>query len=326
MMCTCLLFGLAGVVAGAPIDIVDHAASSAALVADPYIPGRSEDARVAGIAFRLATRGIDNCRQAVPGSGFALQHLTQFELPDRAAEIAGRSLDRGPGVTLVVPDSPAAAAGMMPGDVLIAIDGVALPPEPDVDLPFTAPRAHARADAILDLLDRAAARPVTLTVLRGGTATSLRIVPSPACPSRVHLARSNQRNAFADGTHVFLTTGLVARLHSDDELAFFIAHERAHNILGHAAVMRGDTVRRGLGRTLGRSGEIIRGVERDADMLAGRMMLAAGYDPVAGIGALVRMDDGIDRGLGGLFAEHAAPKDRVAAMRALVQAQARPTQ
>ncbi len=324
-MSACLLFGLAGVVVGAPIGIATHAASSTDLVADPYVPGRSEDARVSGIAFRLATHGIGNCPRPVPATGFALQHLTQFELPDRAAEIAGRSLDRGPGVTLVVPGSPAAAAGMMPGDVLIAIDGVALPPEPGTDLPFAAPRAHARADAILDRIDRAATRPFTLTVLRGNATTSLSITPSPACPSRVHLARSNQRNAFADGTHVFLTTGLVLRLRSDDELAFFIAHEMAHNILDHAAVMRSDTVRRGLGRTLGRSGEIIRGVERDADMLAGRMMLAAGYDPVAGVGALVRMDDGFDNVLGASFAEHASPKDRVAAMQALVQAQARAT-
>ena len=315
-MSACLLIG---VVVGAPIGIANHAAFSAAPVTDSYVPGRSEDARVSGIAFRLATRGIGMCPRPVPGSGFALQHLTQFGLTDRAGMIADRSLDRGPGVTLVVPDSPAAAAGMMPGDVVIAIDGVALPPEQGMDLPFAAPRAHARSDAILDLIDRAAARAFTLTVLRGGGAMSLRIVPSPACPSRVHLARSTQRNAFADGTHVFLTTALVARLRSDDELAFFIAHEMAHNILGHAAVMRGDTVRRGLGRTLGRSGEIIRGVERDADTLAGRMMLAAGYDPVTGASALVRMDDGLD----GPFAEHASPKARVAAMRTLVQAQTR---
>lgn len=280
--------------------------------ADPYVPGRAEDARVAGIAFRLATRGVARCPVRVPATGFALQHLTQFEQPDRAALVADQALDRGPGVTLVVPDSPAAAAGLRAGDVLLAVDGTALPPEEGRDLPFVSARAHARSDAVLDRIDAAGARRYAIDVLRDGRPESLTIAPVPACPSRVHLARSGQRNAFADGTHVFLTTGLLARLHGRDELAFFVAHEMAHNILGHAAVMRGGDVRRGLGRTLGRSGEIIRGVERDADLLGAKLMLDAGYDPVAGAQALPRLDGA------GSDGEHVAPKDRIAAIRALV--------
>ncbi|WP_416366350.1 PDZ domain-containing protein [Sphingomonas aurantiaca] len=43
--------------------------------------------------------------------------------------IASQSLDRGPGVVVVVPDSPAAAAGVRPGDIVTAIDERALPPK-----------------------------------------------------------------------------------------------------------------------------------------------------------------------------------------------------
>lgn len=282
-----------------------------------FIPGREQDARVAGIAFRLATRGTRMCPILHQSIGMGLQHLTQYEQAHRVEQITLHSLDHGPGVTLVVPHGPAALAGIQVGDILTEINDVKLPPEQAVDLPFEASRAHERADAVIDLINAAAARPfLKLTMLRSGIFISLTVHPTPACPSQVHLARSNQRNAFADGRHIFLTTGLTAQLRSDDELAFFIAHEMAHNILGHAAVMRGDAVKQGLGRTLGRSGKLIRSIERDADMLGGRLMIAAGYDPVAGAAALLRLDSGI----GGPFALHASPKRRIAAMRMLMLA------
>lgn len=318
-----LWIGLSACVAS-PVAGAARQTSAATVVADSpsvqaYLPGREEDARIADLAFRLATRAVARCPVTVPALGFALQHLTQFELADRAGLAATLALDRGPGVTLVVPDSPAAIAGIRVGDVLLAIDSIPLPPEEGRDLPFLAARAHARADAVLDRIDAAvraaAARPVSFDILRAGVVRQIALTPLPACPSRVHLARSSQRNAFADGTHVFLTTGLLARLRGRDELAFFLAHEMAHNILGHAAVMRSGDVRRGLGRTLGRSGEIIRGVERDADRLGAQMMRDAGFDPVAGAQVLLRLDGGM---LDGPFGEHDSPATRIAAVQAVV--------
>ena len=39
--------------------------------------------------------------------------------------------------------------------------------------------------------------------------------------------------AFADGTKVFLTRGMMRFAQSDEELALVVAHETAHNIMGH---------------------------------------------------------------------------------------------
>nr|WP_277924469.1 M48 family metallopeptidase [Sphingomonas sp. CROZ-RG-20F-R02-07] len=236
--------------------------------------------------------------------------------------IAALGLDRGPAVIALVPESPAAVAGLRTGDVLLAIDDVALPRDMDVSTAFDAARAHTRADAIADLLAQAAVRPFALTILRDGSTRTLRLAPLSACPARVDLARSGQRNAYADGRHVFLTTGLVAKVRSDDELAFIVAHEMAHNILGHATVMRGDTVKHGLGRTLGHSGQVVRGVERAADALGGELMLDAGYDPVVGARILERLD-GTDLGIG-LFATHDPARERIAAMRAIAAARHAP--
>lgn len=278
----------------------------------PALPGRDADARIARISLLLVSAGRQRCPVLEPNFGLLFQYLSQFNLADRAGMIAARALDRGPGVIAVVPDGPGAAAGIGAGDVLLTVDGVALPSEPGLAQPFDAARARAHADAVHDLLTRAATGPLAMTLLRDGTVISVRLQPRLTCPFEVHLARSDQRNAFADGRHVFLTTGLLARLANDDELAFVIAHELAHNILGHAAILRRAKVEHGL------SGQIIRQTEREADTLAGELLLDAGFDPVAGAQALHRLGGG-DLGIH-LFADHASDGDRIAAMRALVAA------
>jgi predicted Zn-dependent protease len=157
-----------------------------------------------------------------------------------------------------------------------------------------------------------------VTLLRANSETTVRVRARAACPSRVHLARSGQRNAYADGRHVFLTTGILSLLRNDDELAFIIAHEMAHNILGHAAIMRGATVKKGIGRTLGRSGEIVRGTESKADALGAEMMLDAGFDPVRGVAILTRLG-GADLGIA-LLATHEPAGQRIAAVTAIARA------
>lgn len=285
------------------------------------IPHRESDGRVAAIAHRIATAGLARCPRRIPTLGLVLQHRTQFLPADRAGQVAAYALDRGPGVVAVVPSGPAAQAGIRPGDVLLALDDAALPPEAGADQAFDQRQARARADQILDLLESRTA-PFEVTLLRSGAPLTVRITPVPACTSRVHLARSDQNNAYADGTHVFLTTRLLASAGNDDELAFTIAHEMAHNVLGHAAAMRAGGVKHGLGRTLGRSGRLLRQAEREADALAGELLLDAGYDPVAGAAILRRFGDG-DLGLG-LFTAYDGADDRIAAMRARAAARRTP--
>jgi len=288
------------------------------LIRASTLSGREEDGRVEQIAFRLAVAGRMRCADLTPNLGLVLQHLSQFELVDRPGMIASQSLDHGPGVIVVVPDSPAAAAGIRPGDILVAVDGHALPPETALSASFDAAHAHARTDAVQDLLEKTGTRRFPITLLRKDGVTVTDVTPLPACPSHAHLARSNQRNAYADGRHVFLTTGLLSRLQNDDELAFIITHEMAHNILHHATIMRGGDVKHGLEHTLGRSGQIVRKTEREADALGGDLMIDAGFNPVRGAAILKRLGGG-DLGID-LFAAHDSAGKRIAAMRVLANA------
>ena len=63
----------------------------------------------------------------------------------------------------------------------------------------------------------------------------------------------------------------------DDELAAVIAHELAHNILGHRNQLDEAGVSRGLFAGLGKNGAKLRQVEFDADRLSVWLVARAGY-------------------------------------------------
>ena len=280
-------------------------------IAAASIDPRTDDARVATIAYRLATADINTCRLVQPTLGLELWHLGQFSLSQRPGVIARYRLDVGPSIAVVVAGGPAAAAGVRPGDVLLRINGVALPVNDRLDRDFDQKHAQAYADRLTDEIEAAAKlESVGLDLLRDGRTVRVRVAPRPACLSRVHLARSGQANAFADGLHVLVTTRIVAMARSDDELAFVLAHEMAHNILQHAAEMRAKRGSRGLFRT----GRIVRRTEREADLLGADITRAAGYD-ADGAAEVLRV---VDRGpLHLSFLDgHDGAASRIAAIRA----------
>lgn len=146
------------------------------------LPGWEEDARVEQIAFHLAVARKMRCTTLKPNYALVLQHLSQFEQVERSGMIAKHSLNQGPGLIVVVTDSPAAAAGIHPGDVLLGINGRALPPETALSVPFAAARVHARADAIRDLWVDAGGRDFAILLLRNDRVSSVNVPPPVRLP------------------------------------------------------------------------------------------------------------------------------------------------
>ena len=64
---------------------------------------------------------------------------------------------------------------------------------------------------------------------------------------RVHILRDDRPDAFTSGGgHLFITTGMIDLLERDERIATVLAHEMAHNLLGHvwAAKEKKDMARR----------------------------------------------------------------------------------
>lgn len=245
---------------------------------------REEDYRVARIGYRLGRLAAAYCPEPYPLTGLQLHHLAEYDAGDRPEAIARYGLDRGPGLLSVVEGSPAAAAGLRAGDVLITVNGRALPSPSSM----AAGRDNEEARPLIEDTEAQIetafrAGPASLGLLRDGQPFSVTLAPVPGCPARVRLARSPQMNAFANRGWSIITTALLGFTRSDDEIAIILGHEMAHNILNHPARLDDEGVPDGLFRSFGSNAGRVRATEEEADRLGLKMAWAAGYDAMAAI-------------------------------------------
>lgn len=130
-------------------------------------------------------------------------------------------LDR-PGLRIqhVAPGSPADAAGVRPGDRLVAIGDNALPADP--------PAAMKLVQAAVK-----AGGPVALGLERAGATIEVGAEPAEIADYPIRLRYLGEINARATGGSIELNRAIVDFCESDTELAFILAHELAHNALRH---------------------------------------------------------------------------------------------
>ena len=208
-----------------------------------------------------------------------MHQLGEYEPRDRPRIIEEHRLDLGPGILHVLPESPASRAGLRAGDILLSVNGK----------PFQQPERAARErdstgqrtaleEADTQVENELARGPARIELLRAGQALSASLSPVWGCSGRVRLARSAQPNAFADGTYAIMTTRLLSFIRSDDELALVLAHEMAHNLLGHPARLKALGISSGAARSFGRNAGRVWATEEEADKLAVKLLASAGYD------------------------------------------------
>lgn len=134
----------------------------------------------------------------------------------------------------VLAGSGAERAGVQRGDVLLTVDNQALPEGPNAE--------RQAAGILAPLVSKRSAVPLTL--LRNGGALNLTVPLTYACGFGVELGNTDNVNAWSDGYRVVITRGMLNHARTDDELAYVMAKEMAHNILAHPS-------RRKLSATLG---------------------------------------------------------------------------
>ena len=244
-----------------------------------FAPLQALDARVATIGYRLAVANAPLCTIRMHATGLVIHDLAQYEPSRREAARRYFGFEAPIGVEAVVEGSPAAAAGVRPRDSLVAIDG-----QP-IDLPFvtsSVAATTARSLRIDAALNRAGADgALRLDLLRGGKPLTVELRPVEACRSRFEVSFDEVYDSAADGETVQVSVKLMQAFRNDDEAAFILGHELAHNMLRHRVRLDEAGVKRGMFEGFGRSVGYIRRSELEADIVGLAFAANAGFDPAA---------------------------------------------
>lgn len=266
--------------------------------AEDFARLRDQDTKLQTIGWKLLIGNAGECINRQPATGFLLQDAAAYSNP--SAIRAAQGLEGDFFVQSVVPNSPAAMAGIVAGMEVATIDGAMLTQVPQVaDAPW-------QRLAIIDekVSDSLAENGVVTLTLRAKADSAVLVASRSVCTSRFELI-SGSASASTDGMRIAVGREFAGFGYPEEEFAAALAHELAHNLLGH---------RQWLDRH-GRKRKQTRVTEDEADRLMPWLLANAGYDPTAGVRFMERW--GPKHG-GGLFRKrtHAGWDERAEAIAA----------
>ncbi|HZF43498.1 MAG TPA: M48 family metalloprotease [Sphingomonadaceae bacterium] len=283
---------------------------------------RAQELRVASVAYRLSVAGRALCRGAMAGQpGFTMHGIEQYDVADRPVVAAGFALGRHAGVMAVVAGSPADRAGLKADDQLVSVNGRVL--SLAAADPGNRPTRAAVEQSEKIVSEEMKTGEVTIRVLRAGGLRDVRFVPELGCVTKVELVPGRQVNAWADGDRVVISAGIVEQCGTDADLALVIAHEIAHNLLGHSHKLARASGRSEVMRLRGSGAAAMRQTEEEADRLAVVLASAASYDLARAEAFMARLLENPD---GANAAEtHPAADRRLKLLGAAIAAARRPS-
>ena len=219
--------------------------------------------RLDDLSFPLLVSATPLCGQETSHRlGISFSTVREYKDDWAVAAASALGLSDTLALTSVPVGSPAADAGLQPGDHLIAVNGVPVPIGKD---------AVASTAAVLK--DNGASS-VRVTIRRGSEVFETIVEPVTACAFTTVVVVEGDINAFADGTRVIVPWAMM-RFAKDDELVGVIGHEIAHNAMGHIAARQKNALWGGLFGALVDVAAATQGVNTRGQNTANFMAVAA---------------------------------------------------
>lgn len=183
----------------------------------------ADQVRLFQVSYPLLRAASEWCREGTV-HGMGLYALNRYTM-GRYANVAWRyGIGDEMRVLAAIPDGPAYRAGLTAGDVIVSVNGEPAPTTAAATRAFGLKMAHiARSGS-----------PVAVSVRRGDEMLTAQVQPERLCGYQVQVSEVPQVNARADGRRsIHITRGMLDFARSDAELALVVAHEIAHNAMGH---------------------------------------------------------------------------------------------
>ncbi|MEH6472009.1 MAG: M48 family metallopeptidase [Halopseudomonas sp.] len=183
----------------------------------------AQQQRLSRVAWPLMSRNTAFCdgnTKPIIGLQYANSH--SFDEKQRDTALRGLQLGEALQVLSVTPGAPAEQSGVQAGDRLVSLN----------DQPLKTGQAGLTQAAQL-FQSLSSDKPAKLVVYRQHQSIQLSLTPVTACDYPLTLVSSDQVNAYADNRSIAITEGMLNFTPDDRDLALVIAHELAHNALGH---------------------------------------------------------------------------------------------
>jgi len=204
--------------------------------------------RLSRVARPILIENAELCPRINPYYGIITHSEKSYSKHIRDEAVSALGIGEEPVVLHVVPDSPAAKAGIQVGDMLLN----------DANEPVSAGALRK-----FKINDNGQA---TLRLRRGSNDVDVTVQTIPGCDYAIGLRSSDAVNAFATGRSITVTTGMMDFTKTDE------GHELAHNTMGHIRKIITNTVLTGFAT------RYTRPFESEADYVGLYYAARAGYD------------------------------------------------
>ena len=196
-----------------------------ALQKEIYVKSYMENlVRLKDVAFPILVGNADLCDEKV-GSYFGMLINSPHSLGQGYNEtfksLYGYSDDAR--ITGILKNGPAGLADVKVGDVVKSVAGK----------PFYDTTSEGVAGMTETMQEIIPGSSTVFMLERKGEPLEVEITPVKACDYPVSVLMDDALNAFADGEAIYVTSGMMRFANSDNELAFVVGHELAHNMMSH---------------------------------------------------------------------------------------------
>lgn len=185
----------------------------------------AEERRLSELSHKILTGAVSLCgekKRNILGLSIWNRQSMKKEWREAAANLYGVS--NVVKVSNVISGSPAAKAGMEPGDVLTAIE--------DWPLPVGDGAVKKAREKLKELLEKNKDS-ISIYLVQEGKQRTVSVEAVSACDYPAILEPTDIVNAFADGKNIIVTRGMMEFARNDKELSLVLSHELAHNTMKH---------------------------------------------------------------------------------------------